>query len=376
MFLLEEEGPYPIFADCQGIAILRREGFLQAYLILNRIELCPNVSGYSPAKFLEQESKLGCTLAPIAEVANIEDRGLKANHLSEPAAPLKEQGDRTMRSPKRAAKFALRNGLLKSAPKLVIDEKGYLPEARQNLLDGAELSDIEADFRQGGGNELAKKFRAAHSSSALAANTFAPFKSKIDDLRLFGEAGFTSLKFERKCPNGVAKRAPANLDVLVESPNRIVAIESKCTEHLKRHVAKFSPKYDLRIKDERRETPWFRVMKCLIENPAAYRWLDAGQLVKHSLALLYTYPEQPIILLYLFWEPTNPSSYPTFEQHRNEITRFAESVEGGRPAFVAASYQELWESWDLQAGADWLSTHLSRLRLRYDVQLAPPSATW
>jgi len=71
MFLLEDEGPYPVLADCQGIALTRREGFLQAYLILDRIEERPNLSGYSPGRFLERENKLGLTLAPIAELAEI-----------------------------------------------------------------------------------------------------------------------------------------------------------------------------------------------------------------------------------------------------------------------------------------------------------------
>lgn len=372
VLLLDDEGPYPMLADCQAIALIRREGFLQAYLMLDRIEECPDVSGYSPAKFLERQDKLGCSLAPIAEVAEIEDVGLRKNHLSEPAAPLKEQEERTMRSPKRtaatAAYVALRNGLLRSAPNSVVDVKGYVCVARQNLIDGIELSDIEADFRQGNGNELEKKFRAAHSSSALAANTFAPFKSKFDDLQLFGAGGFKSLHFERKCPNGVEKLAPANLDVLVKSPERVVAIESKCTEHLKRHKAKFSQKYDERITDGRRETSWFRVMKYLIDKPTAYCWLDAGQLVKHALALLHTYPKRRVTMLYLFWEPANPLSFPTFEQHRTEIGRFAESVDGDGPAFKSMSYQELWKSWDLQVGPDWLSTHLRRLRVRYDVE--------
>jgi hypothetical protein len=73
MFLLEDEGPYPVLADCQGIVLRRRERFLQAYLILDRVEELPNSSGYSPASFLERDGKLGCTLAPIAEVLEIED---------------------------------------------------------------------------------------------------------------------------------------------------------------------------------------------------------------------------------------------------------------------------------------------------------------
>ena len=71
MLLLEDEGPYPVLADCQGIVVLRRERFLQAYLIVDCIEDCPNASGYSPARFLERGNKLDCTLAPVAELAEI-----------------------------------------------------------------------------------------------------------------------------------------------------------------------------------------------------------------------------------------------------------------------------------------------------------------
>jgi hypothetical protein len=71
MFLLEDEGPYPMLVDCRGIALLRHEGLLQAYLILNRIEELPNSSGYSPATFLDSKKQLGFALAPIAELAEL-----------------------------------------------------------------------------------------------------------------------------------------------------------------------------------------------------------------------------------------------------------------------------------------------------------------
>jgi len=58
MFLLEDEGPFPVLADCQGIVLLRREGFLQAYLVLDRLEELPNSSGCSPASVLRQDSSL------------------------------------------------------------------------------------------------------------------------------------------------------------------------------------------------------------------------------------------------------------------------------------------------------------------------------
>jgi hypothetical protein len=71
ILLLEDEGPYPMIADCRGLAILRNERFLQAYLILDRIEERPNSWGYSPASFLKPEKELGFTLAPIAELAEL-----------------------------------------------------------------------------------------------------------------------------------------------------------------------------------------------------------------------------------------------------------------------------------------------------------------
>jgi hypothetical protein len=73
IFMLEDEGPYPVLADCQGIALFRREQFLQAYLILERIEELPSAAGSSPAKFLQRDNKLGCALAPIAELYEIEE---------------------------------------------------------------------------------------------------------------------------------------------------------------------------------------------------------------------------------------------------------------------------------------------------------------
>jgi hypothetical protein len=88
-----------------------------------------------------------------------------------------------------ASRSALIHGLQRSAPKVALDKKGYVSDASQNLIEGVHLSDFEADLRQGDGNELEGKFRAAHSSSALAVNTFAPFKAKPAELRLLGAGG-------------------------------------------------------------------------------------------------------------------------------------------------------------------------------------------
>jgi hypothetical protein len=269
------------------------------------------------------------------------------------------------RTPLTACRSALIHGLVSSAPQTVLDKKGYVSEAGQNLLEGVRLVDFEADLRQGDGNEMEGKFRAAHSSSALVVNTFAPFKSDPAALRLPGGGGFASLSFERKCPHGLVGRRSPNLDVVAVGPTGGVAVESKCLEPLTPHVASFAQDYKAGIKDGRRSSPWFREMLRLVEEPRAYRWLDAAQLVKHAFGVAYTFPDLPMTLLYLFWEPSNPEAHPMFAEHRAEVSRFAASV-GGGPEFVAMSYPELWKSWDA-CPQPWLRAHVGRLRARYGV---------
>lgn len=109
-------------------------------------------------------------------------------------------------------------------------------------------------------------------------------------------------------------------------------------------------------------------MQRLVENPRSYHWLDAAQLVKHAFGLAYTFPDQPVTLLYLFWEPSNPGIYPFFAEHRAEVTRFAASIIGAdEPKFVAISYPELWKLLDSQSVPKWLPAHVGRLRARYAV---------
>lgn len=262
---------------------------------------------------------------------------------------------------------ALRQALTAANPGVVLDGRGYTSSYADNLLPSVTIPDFDADLRQGSGDELAVKFRALHSSSALAVNCFGPCKRHLSDLLLCGADGFTKLHFEKKCPIGV-RGTPPNLDVLAEGADRVIAIESKFTEYLTPHAAEFSPSYETGIRDDRRETGWFREMSRLIETPRRYRWLDAAQLVKHAFGLMHCYPGRRLTLLYLYWEPLNAADYPLFEEHRRETAAFAQRTAGPQLAFEAITYNELWASWDA-AAPQWLSTHLRDLRARYAVTI-------
>ena len=117
-------------------------------------------------------------------------------------------------------------------PDTSLDPKGYVADFRDTLLPQVTLEDFEADLSSGDGNELQTKFRAAHSSSGLAVNCFAPFRSRIADLAMPMAAGFDDLRFERKCPTGLRGGRAPNLDVVLSGPGGVVGIESKLTEQV------------------------------------------------------------------------------------------------------------------------------------------------
>ncbi|MCR9127874.1 MAG: hypothetical protein NXH82_17405 [Rhodobacteraceae bacterium] len=127
---------------------------------------------------------------------------------------------------------ALAKAFRHTHPGARLNSDGYASDFRDGLLAGVAPADFVPDLAAGDGNELKTKFRAAHSSSALAVNCFAPFRRNLPDLRLIGCGGFDGLQFERKCPTGLRGGRAPNLDVVLSGSRTLVAIESKLTEHL------------------------------------------------------------------------------------------------------------------------------------------------
>jgi hypothetical protein len=265
---------------------------------------------------------------------------------------------------------ALRERFAARWPSRAFSSSGYVSSIEDNLLPRVERRHFVDDFNNGDGRELESKFLAIHSSAALAVNTFGCFKSESCWLRLAGWTGFAELAFEARCPIGLRGGRPANLDLLARRPARIVAVESKCTEHLETKTRRFSPAYAEQIHDARRDGPWFRAMIAIIEKSASFELLDAAQLIKHAFCLARCFEGQPVTLLYLYWEPADAERQVIFGQHRDEVASFSHLVSGGFPEFRAQSYRELWESWQLLAEPSWLREHVTNLQARYDVSLS------
>lgn len=250
-----------------------------------------------------------------------------------------------------------------------VDSRGYVDSPEANLIEGIDLDDFRDDFDQGSGNELAGKFRAIHSSSALAANCFGPFKRRPSDLQLADVTGFESVSFERKCPVGLRQaRTPPNLDLLATRPDHIVAVESKLLEHFGKKRAKFADSYRDEITDSRRAGPWYAEMIRLRGDPTYYQHLDAAQLIKHAFGLANTFSNQNITLLYLYWEPTNGSEFDLLRTHREEIADFTSRIADGFPRFESVSYPELWTRW-AEEGPASVAAHVHRMKERYGVRI-------
>ncbi len=261
------------------------------------------------------------------------------------------------------AKQAIQRRFAETSP-VPPDARSYAPSAELNLVPGVRLADLQADYAQGSGSELAGKFRAAHSSSALAANTFGPWRLDPRPLPLLGETNFTTLQFERKCSTGLGG-IPPNLDLLVENARTVIGVESKFLEILSPKPPHFSDSYQRKNLPQMEES-WAKLLDNLKTSRPQY--LDAAQLVRHYLGLRNqpVFHGRKIILLYLFWEPENWSDFPEYRQHRAELAAFQQAVTDSEVAFVWMTYPDLWRHWDALGFAPG---HLRELRQRYSLAL-------
>ncbi len=262
-------------------------------------------------------------------------------------------------------------GMRHAKPDAAIDGDGYVAQPEENLIPGLSLSDFADDLRGGAGQELAGKFRAVHSSAALAINCFAPLRASAHRFDI-GECRDLQVDgFERRFPIGLARAQAPHMDVVVTGAGGMVAIKSRCLEYLTPKRATFSPRYRTEIVDERCTGPWFAEMVRLASGSGpGYVMLDAAQLIIHAFGLARA-AALPTTLLYLFWEPMDAGLSPLFAQHRAEIDEFAARVKGSPLRFAAMSYPELWAAWD-DTGDPFLRAHVAALRARYEV----PAWAW
>lgn len=224
------------------------------------------------------------------------------------------------------------------------------------FLAGVDAAHVLDRLRKAGGSEIESgKLLSPESSAALAVNTFGWFAHRPHLLPPFPGFAFEAppvaveVEYCARFP-WRGGRHPW-LDAVVETPHMLVGVESKRFEPFRdQKTANLSSAYDRPVWGD--EMGPFEMMRDrLRENPRAFRFLDAAQLVKHAFGLVTdaARKQKSPSLIYLFAEPSDRAgraiTAETLLAHRNEIAEFQAAVEGAAVKFRATSYREWLASW-------------------------------
>lgn len=245
-----------------------------------------------------------------------------------------------------------------------------IDELASHLLPGVPVERVAAALGAAAGQELASgKFGSPESSSALAVNGFGPFLESPGTLPPFPclrdlDWPALTVDIERQMRFPWAGGRHPWLDAAVETATHLIGVESKRFEPFRdSKLAKLSLKYSSHHWGEGME-PWCTMRDRLLAEPAAFRHLDAAQLVKHGYGLVTEAKRRGKlpVLLYLFAEPTEGRDIraQAFADHRSEIARFAGGVTGSTVRFTACS----WREW-LTTFQPSLSDHADRVIARF-----------
>ncbi len=233
----------------------------------------------------------------------------------------------------------------------------------ERFLPGVPGEQITEIYNAAPGKEIASgKFDSPESSAALAANTFGFFLNRVRDLPpLPGceeiEWPASELYVEKEVRFPWRGGRHPWLDALVVTSSALIGVESKRFEPFRTAQAPFPEAYFRPV--------WGDCMKGyqgvrdqLNGSARPSVGLDRAQLVKHAFALRTQvssggeFEGLKPVLFYLFAEPGTwprdgkPIDDEAKAAHREEISRFAQDVEGDEVRFVACSYRELLATWE------------------------------
>ena len=210
------------------------------------------------------------------------------------------------------------------------------------------------------------RLRHPETASAMALNSFLPWRDRPGELMLAGQGPFTELRFAARCPTGV-RGTPPLLDLLAASGDSLVAVAARGPDYLGRKPSRLAAAYSgATLPDGMAE--WQALLADLEREPGRFRHLDAVSLLKNAIGLARTFPAHHVTLLYVFWEPSRTDEL-AFHRHRAEIRTFSETVQGAFVDFEARSFAELWTEWETASSEPWLREMVAELRARYAVAI-------
>lgn len=259
----------------------------------------------------------------------------------------------------------------------------YCANFANSVIDGIAAEMFCCDLIRGDGGELsnssgsAPKFNSISSSASLAVSTFAPWKSRLNELRIdlgtHQMTKFNKLEFEHIAHTAIlkAKKHP-NLDVWLESDDAILAIECKFCEYLGERTEKASlhQAYKRLASLMDRQNSWVKAIDLVTneKGECKYRFFDAVQIIRHYFGVLNSGQKEKH-LLYLYWHPANEDwmDIHPFDLHMKELKEFSELVSQATDVhFHYMSFNELWEQWALKGNPE-VQKLVKAMRHKYSV---------
>lgn len=234
------------------------------------------------------------------------------------------------------------------------------------------LIETLADLREAEALQLFDPVRLCQpeTATAMALNSFLPWRARTDTLRLAGHGPFDELRFAARCPTGV-RGTPPLLDLLATNGERLVAVTARGPEVLGGKRSRLAAAYnDIHLGSDM--SGWQALLDGLHRAPGRFRHADAASLLKHAIGLSRTFPNHRMTLLYLFWEPLGADNL-AFRRHRSELGELRGMVAGDAVTLDVMSFDELWAGFEA-AGESWLREMVAELRARYAVAFREPRA--
>ena len=245
-------------------------------------------------------------------------------------------------------------------------------------LPGVPVKEVLARYENSPGKELESKFENPESSANLVANAFGWFMqrpSSLPPLPGCEQLGVVEDVCVERC-----MRFPWRgglhpwLDVVVETPQALIGVESKRYEPFRPKAAatRWSTAYRRNVWGSR--MAGFQRMRDLLDSgKEEFQHLNAVQLVKHAFGLRTQAAKdggRRPVLLYVYAEPRNwpdGKAVPArqLKIHREEIAAFARIVAGDEVEFHSASYAQVLATWTASGDSD-VRSHAAAVHTRYE----------
>lgn len=246
------------------------------------------------------------------------------------------------------------------------------------LLPGLPHELILKCYTGAPGNEIESgKFDSPESSAALVVNTFGYFLDKPGELP---PVAWISCAWPAKAIwlERIVRfpwrggRHPC-LDVLVETEDTLIGIESKRYEPFRSKLPTVWPKSYSRDVWGNQMSGFISVREALLQGDT-FAHLDAGQLITHAFGLRSAvngrdrFAGKRAYLVYLYADPPNWPDGRSIEsathvRHRDEISRFGAHVAGDEVTFLSLRYSDLLATW--KGASPSIAQHAIRVEERF-----------